>query len=76
MHNILSNEFTQIRGEEKEIRTYFNSFDCYLLLKIEGRKRENKQCNVEMKKTNSGGFEFVEYLRPRVLTESDIEKRI
>ena len=42
------------------------------------KERREKTNNVMLKwkKKNSGGFEFVEYLRPRVLTESDIEKRI
>ena len=39
--NIWSNEYNQIRGEGKEIRTYFNSFDCYLLMKFKERREEN-----------------------------------
>ena len=71
MHNILSNEFTQIRGEEKEIRTYFNSFDCYLLLKIQGMKRGNQECKVELKekKIRYCWLRFFAYLRHRVLSE-------
>ena len=74
--NILSNEYTQVRGEGNEIRTYLTHLIVIYCWKLkEGREKTNNVM-LKWKEENSGGFEFVVYVRPRVLTESDIEKRI